>query len=635
MTRRRRLIGLALVACGALGVLRWFDMHPIELTVRDAETVGTPEIRDVPADVLVVVDHAVIARSAAAHSFEALDLSYGWANLARQEFGHFALVDATALGVDRHAAVRAVRAVVVTGSAVSAVSPRDVESFLAGGGTVLVERPDAAWAKAAGVHVAEPVAAGALDQLPRVLTLEDPSGVTAAELRAAPLPTTVAALEVIAPDTEVRLGVDGRPAWTTRRVGRGRLHATGLDVGRLVTALQQGVPTAGGLGVANRFEDRLSPYQQTCDLVADERLLDADVPYADLLERLFAHLLDDAGPLPRWWAFPDAAPGAYVATHDEESMGDVATWMADAEREWDVAGTDYVIAASRFTAEGAAQLGGDDRTLGLHYVTTLATGAPRHELGVGRILPFVRRYSLAEQAAEFESMTGFRPRSNRNHYLLWGDTWAGDFRRFAAAGIELDTSYGPDVDSLGYLFGTGLPFGALDGNGLPLPVDELPLLAAENLGGADRDFLFGLLRDSASRHHQVVTTLFHPNVFLWRPDAAIYEQWRDAFHEARRLGLWITHVDALIDHERARQSSSMTSIWSGGRLDVHAVAARDGLTLAVPARSAASTLQVEIDGEARAIDVDVETVGGRLFLIPLSSGPHRVTVLYGLEDPPR
>ncbi len=616
--RRPRISTVLITLIALAAVARWIDVHPYTYRAHEPELHGTAKRFERTADVLVLVDPGSVY-GAAGDSFENGDWSYGWMNLAEQEFGRFALTSTVYAGD-----LAGRRAVVVTRSALggATVMLPELRDFVRDGGLLVLEQPDASWQEFAGAHCGEPV-----DQ-PGALTLPGADPETADDLSHVPLVAGSVRSLLLAPDATPHLRVGNAVVASTIERGDGAVLSLGLDVGRAITALQQGTPAPGTFSVRNRYPDVLTAHIQSNDLVADAALLGSTIPVADVLERVVVALFDRHAPLPRWWAYPDAAPGAYLATHDEEEMGENAAWMADAERSWGVAGSDFVIGGHHLTPGAVQRFGGAGRTLGLHYVTSLDAGAPRHELGIWRFRPAVRPQTLAEQAAVFEEHASRKPRSNRNHYLLWDETYAGLFRRMAAQGIRVDSTYGPDVGAKGYLFGTAQPFIALDRNGLPLPVREVPFQTAEDLGGADRAFIWKLLADSASRHHQPVHTLFHPNVFGWRPDATLYETWRDSFREAKRLGLHITSVEALVATQRARGASAMRSTWSDRVLAIEVDAAHDGATLAIPAVWDGVRGAVSVDGDPVTAQ-RVSYAGGDLLLVVTAPGARSVRVVYG------
>jgi hypothetical protein len=623
----RRVVLLLLL--GLMGTLRWFDVHPVVVEAEDSLERGWPFSDTDPSDVLLLVDQEVVSQAAKGGRFDWADWSWGWANLLEQEVGRFAV---NVPGEIRLGALDGRRVLVVTRSATAASElwlPR-LRTFVDDGGVLIVERPSNRWAPLTGVQSgrgSDPVVS--LTKLPESVAPEHAAELEQMPWLTKPLhyrPTATTPLRVL-------VEADGLPVIVMRRSGKGSVITIGFDVGRQVTALQQGTPDQGSsFALTNRYTDVLSGHLEANDLVADRRLLGATIPFADQFERLIMATLHTGVPLPRWWLYPNAAPGAYLCTHDEERMGDAAAWMADAEAEWGFTSTFFVIPDSELTSAGIGRMSRTGQPVGLHQHSGLhdewGYDGPHHKLGVGRVRPGIRPWSYAEQADWVGRLVGAPPKLNRNHYLLWDAEWSLPFRKMAGAGIRLDSTYGPDVRTRGYLFATGLPFFALDRNGHPLPVRELPFLTAEDLGGADRAFHFKLLRESAERYHTAVTTLFHPNVFRWRPKRALYELWRDDFEEAKRLGLWITDMGELLRFIEARRVAPLTSTFDGGLLVVTADAGMEGMTLALPSQWEGSAAgPVTVDGKPVQI-TRMPQLGGDLLLIPLESGSRTIVVDY-------
>jgi len=568
----RRLLLLGVL--GALVLLRYFDVHPWVLRPGDPTVPGQALGRSTAGDLLLLVDPVQVRRSSTAGVPAAQDWSYGWVNLLAQEFGPAAVLAPAELTPERLAGRRAV---VVTRSVAAAGGPGPLLGpFVAAGGLLFVEQPGPGWSLAAGVQPAGDL---------RPLTSLTLAGAPGRLPELARLPGTWSAqpLQCTPPATPLVLAA-GEPRICAAPQGRGLVVVSGLDAGALLPGLQQGLPPGPGDGLATRHPAPLSPHLQTADLVADVRLLDNAVPYADLLERLLAGLLDLAGPLPRWWGYPEGRPGAYLVTHDEEGMGDRATWMVDLERTLPGGrSTWFLLPGSGLTTHGVGLLraGG---ALGLHWDLTADPQNGNLLLtGIGPVRPLATRLTLGEQGDWYLRRVGVSPTLNRNHYLLWEESWAAPFARLAAAGVLLDSSYGPDVQCRGYLFGTGRPFTALSEQGLPLPIQELPFQVAEELGGADAAFLEELLAQSARRYHTAVVALFHPNVFRWRPAVSTFLSYRDGFARAAHHGLWIADLEELRRFEQARQESPLASDFQEGRLTVAATARVPGLTLALPA----------------------------------------------------
>jgi hypothetical protein len=513
--------GLVLVVA-----LRYFDVHPILLD----ESVKTEPTKEVAArtggEVLIVADTGGIARSAEAGQFSRVDWSLAWVNTVEQELGPHAWVEAAQLrGLD----LAQYKVVIVTASA-GQIEDKDLlghlKAYVQGGGVLVLERPqgglrDQFSADGRGGE-RQPQA------ITRVLNLAEPY---AQQLKAMPLRTSYIGSSGPAPGAVTYLAMDGAPVIYRAPLERGQVITVELNWGLQLTAMQQGQPEED-FSVLNRYPEQLAPALESSDLVMDQRLLDNPVPYADLLEKFFVHgVLNDARPVVGLWPFPNAKQGALLMTHDEEQMGNKSAWMAQWERERGARSTYFVIPNELFTKVGASTLRDAGADVGLHWNRPQDGQGLFEPVGVWKVNPFMRARGLEQQAKE---LNGVLPKAakaaiNRNHYLLWGEDYTGVFRELAAAGFVMDSTYGPDKACRGYLFGTGLPFWAMDTNGFLMPIMEHPFISAEDLGGVGAEWVYARFLESQRGYHQAINVLFHPNVYLWKPSLELFDLWTSVY----------------------------------------------------------------------------------------------------------
>ncbi len=613
---------LALVL--ALGALRAMDLHPLLLPDDEQEQAGSPQTVRQAADLLLLIDNEVVAAAGKRNDFDAADWSYGWLGLADQELGRYALLGPGELQVN---ALDGRRVVVVTSSAIRAAElwlPQ-LKLFVEDGGLLVLERPTSRWDLLSGVEVASHhesplhdltgIRMGQVDDLPGI-----------------PWQTSVQHLKLVRPDVEVLAETEGQPVVLRRPLGKGAVLVLGLDVGRQIVALQQGRPEPGERQVVDRFPRVLGAGLHSDDLVADARLLSSTVPYADVFERFVMALIDETAPLPRWWSFPDAAPGAFLLSHDEAGLGDRAAWMPAAEAERGLLGTCFLsqgpglspLGLERFrSAEGAGC------TLGLAWNLEPGEEGLYEELGLWRVRPLRRRVTLQRQVEWFHALTGEAPVAHRSLHQRWTSSWMGPFRKMAKAGLQIDSSLGPaDARTQGYLFGTGLPFTLIDSNGMPLPLRELPFVIAGAQGPDSRQALERLLSESQELYHQAVTLALSPADFRAQPTVELYQLWKQAFELAQRSGHWVTHLPELDAFFSSRREGALSSDFADGRLSVTCQAVAAGQTLALPARwRGRPSTDLRVDGEA-VRPVQLRGVGGDLLLLPLQRGAHVVEARY-------
>lgn len=580
----------------------------------EPELSGTPDLASGPGDVLLVVSHAAILEAARADRFESSLWSYAWLNLLEQEVGTPAVADVEDFAV-QHLAGR--RLVVLTRSA-TLLPPEEgmlaaLGRFADGGGVVLLELPGADWAGLAGVVLTEDVVNPAartwrgapleLEDLPHALDDATPDSQDLKLLREMPVHTW---LKIgIMQDRDVRsLGrLSGAPVLYVQSRGRGSVLTLAVDLGHQLQSLQQGTP--GGPGWEVPETTGLIPgLPETQDLVAGPSMLDNTTPFADLLESWVLGLVEDAGgALPSWWRFPYEFDGLLALSHDEEEQGREGFHDLFAlEARLDAPGTVFVLPGDDLARRWPA----DAQDMELHWNRFMQGEWPPYRFS-----------TLAEQRAQVARLRGQAPLLCRIHYLAWGHDYAAPFRRMAAAGLALDSSYGPNRGR-GYLFGTGLPFRALDSNGLPLPTREWPFVAQEDWFGVDAPWVRRLLDDSARSFHQAPVLLLHPH--KWVSQAEGQEYLQSVVQAARHRRHWLAPMAEYLRFLEMRAQAVSTSRVSGGVLEAELQAPGPGLALRLP-RGAGD---VRLDGRpARTRPV---RVGDRWHvLVEVPPGAHHLT----------
>lgn len=546
---------------------------------------GQPFRADHPGDALVVVSERALRHAAEGGDFSQTLWSHAWAGLLEQELGAPSVVDLEDLSPGR---LGQARLVVFTRSATRREPAAEVLSAvgeaLEDGAAVLLEMPSDAWSELSGVVLSpEPVNPtgsfwrGQLlefQELPGTLQAA-PAGSSLRELLEMPVFTWLAQCLRLQPSVRALGRLSGQPLLYVRPRGRGLVLTLGFDLACQVHALQQGVP--GGPGFAVPEARGLVPgLSESQDLVLDSGLLDNRVPYADLLEGWIVAMAEQAtGPLPGWWRFPFEQDGVAVLSHDEEGRGREAFGELEAlQARLGIPSTVFALAGRDLPErwpEGA-------QDLELHWNSFLAGDFPPYE-----------RPDLRAQVARLQAVRGTPPRLNRTHFLAWGREYTEPFRQMAAAGLELDSTYGPNRGR-GYLFGTGLPFRVLDQDGMPLPLWEWPFVSQEDWAGANLEFLSGLLDDSTRAWHQAPVLLLHPHRLVATEEG---RRLVEAFvHRARQRRHRLTTMLEYHDFLRMRAQARMQSRMRGEVLEAELFAPGPGLAVHLPA----TLKEVRVDG---------------------------------------
>jgi hypothetical protein len=632
------IAGLLLLLTGAaLFQLRRLDANPYLLPPRwDGPPPSLPDVlRD--AEAAIVIDPTGIQGTSTGR-FSDRDFSGAWWNWLTQEIGPGAVLTPDALTPAR---LESIRLLVLTRSAAHAPTVEQlaaVHGVVDRGGAVLLELPAPGWEGLSGVALSGPeVTGGRLTHAAFALTAEEQAAFALLEL-----PARHRVASATTADTSAVLEVDGSPVAFLRRLGPGRVLTLAIDLGQLWQTLQQGRPD-DDQRVRNRYPDIQSLPLETSDMVADRALLKLETPVADVLEDGLFRLLSDEIALPSWWLFPRTAPGALLITHDEEGMGSKASWMAEADHAQGCTSTNFLVPSPALRGDDLSVYRDAAAEIGLHYVLPGPDGEDypgsgfdlegRFETyGLWKLQPLRRLLTPAEQWRWLDARNpGLLARVSRTHFLAWTRGYTDLFAGLVAAGIRLDSSYGPDLNDRGYLFGTGRPFRPLGPTGLPMPVLELPYVSAEDLGGADGAFLKRMLEDSASRSHQAVTVLFHPNSFRWHPSVPNYLAWRGLCGQARQLELWVPTCSELEAFSRARETATLRSTASGDVVSIGYAGAAEGTTLAVPARWLGRPLR-DVTGLSVSRERTVLQYGSNVRLLELPPGSGSLELHYAPTD---
>lgn len=550
----------------------------------------------------LVVDRARLAREAKAPPpFSRRDWSLAWLNTLGQEIGPAALLEVAALDSAGHEPARLERfGLIVLSRGASArleTAPAATLAALArwveAGGALVAELPGPALAELTGLAFTPPAGteppagatAGAAkaaarpdEGLPPARLWRDLRGApdflpTRPGLARLPLHTRLRAPSATAAGVETLATLEGQPFVCARPRGAGLVLSVCADFGLFLTATQQGLPQED-YTVVNRYPEILPNELKTADLMPDLAYHDNDVPIADLLERaIVQYARAGAGvPVPALWYWPDGALGVYLMTHDDEARGARAEWMPADETARGVPSTCYYIATWGLDGASLGRVAAGGHTVGLHWVRGTADYAMRETWPLPKLGPFLREVTLPGQTARLRrALAAVTPggagaghgadsgaaavRHCRLHYLLWDGRWARTFAQLAAAGYELDSSYGPDFHCKGYLFGTAYPFHPLDGNGRPYALFELPYQHSELEAGANGAWLDSLAAASRAGDHAAIVSLFHPPFMAFAPSAEAYRLWRELPERMAAAGHPAVTMERVLQFAREREGT--------------------------------------------------------------------------------
>ncbi len=590
------------------------------------EMKGRSDLHRCRGDVLLVVDEHVIAASGKLESFEYQNWSYAWLNFLDYAFGsNYAVVSSETLGKDD---LSQRRLIILTNSAVAsppvAATLEKLRVFAQSGGMVILEQPGRGWRPLSGVRLADDyINTGVGSARGRQLCYENlprgPQGGDLASFGADVADTPFCSLVKAADAVDIGVLSQGtffdHHLLYSRSLGRGWVVSLAFSLGLQLQGLQQGAPCGPGWQV-REATGMVPGLVETQDLALQHDLIDCNVPYADIFKDWLADFCSAGlGAWPRLYHLPYDYDGLLAVTHDDENLGPQAF-----RRLWELEEREH-IRSTLFTIcldEGEGQRWHPTQLRG-HEVARQACAFGLHWY---RFWPFP---TLQEQLGYgwrgWGGNRGPREVYSRIHFLHWGKSYAKPMRVLAAAGVALDSSYGPNCGR-GYLFGTGCPFRVLDDNGLPLPLWEWPFVAQEYWFDVDEDYMRHLLVDSQVRFHQALVILLHPHKWLSQPEGEAYLT--HTVREARSRHHWVANFADYQGFLWMRSQTKMTSSLHGDRLEVSLDVPQAGIALRLPG----TVSEVAIDGRP-ACCRRLTTNGGADVLLKLPEGKSRVTCRCG------
>lgn len=627
-----------------IGIGAWFNHSPITLEHTEEEMVGIAPPSVGRSDVLLLLPTPPTEHGA---TFSDLDFSLAWYNTLAQEVGPFLAEPATTLS---EGMLTGIHLVVVPATTAAQMEPEGITlltGYAMGGGSIIIELPGPRWAPITGIRHA--VTLGRWGK--RITAAEDSplQGDFQAKLLDTPLQTRLLRLDAsdFGADNpaDILMEIDGTPAHIHRRVGQGHAFIVSFDYGMTLTALQQGLPEPDlSISVPETGEEDAEdiPFTTPDQLVASPKLTQSTVPYADLLERHILYSTLRYYPSARLWLYPETQLGALVLTHEEGGMGDIALYMAEYEHEIGWSST-YFVSPTEISNDGLDALHAYGSSVGLAWHRG-PEDAIYKTRGIGRLQPMRRPLSLIDQLERLEGWSGRRIHSVRVRQQIWDREYTSTFRKMGAAGVGIDSSYGPvSAPQHGYLFGTGLPFYPIDTNGLLLPLYEMPFVLSDSavFTADDKDLMSKLIKESRSGFHQLITLDIDADTMRRNPHADTLQTWIQSFEVARREHHWITHLEEYIRFYEGRRKSTIRSHFSRSsrvlevEVELPGVLARSGdanlpaPAIAVPMRYQGAAIdKVTVNEQEIEQSQMARTGDGVLALIPVRPGLHSIMVEY-------
>ena len=620
-----------LLAAGLLHV------NPVTLGEELDAADGTEITHEGDADILVVVDYEAIRQSG--DSFQQRDFSAAWIDLIHREVGPVSVATPETFSVDL---LDAARAVVLSHSVSTEMPDASIDrirEFTLDGGTVVVERPDNRLRELFSADGEVGPRSGR-----QITHAEGVADDVAGQFEQMPLFTDYIGSTSPRDDATTLLSIDGAPAIYAAGFGDGTAVTVDFDLPRQLVTLRQGRPN-------DDFSLRIDGDRQrpptTADLVADDELLGADVPYADMLERfvIYGVLVPYAG-IPALWAYPDGADGAVAFVHEDSRLGDGGAWMLDHERSRGGSSTLMTSFDSGITDDGAEAIQADGGHLGLAWRPPHPSIARFETMGIGGFEPLRAPIGLGEQRdhlADIVAHGGIR--TSRAIDGIWSSDWSASLAHLAHHGITSDISY-EAPSHRGFAFGTGRPFMTITNEGLPLSLRQYPISVPS--AADEGPPLEALLEHSSSGHHQLLTISSRPSRFADYPDIGDFEQWLRQFDAIERHNHAILNIAEYARFQRQRRNTSLRSrlderislpddLDGGGEeanrqatmLRITAEVRRRGMTLIIPDRLRGAEFHGALEGVERVgsdivtnrVDTEESTLAGLpIRKVPLDRG---------------
>lgn len=603
----------------------YLDRHPFRLMSEDAlgHAMMPPQLGR--GETLLIIP----SPTQLSQNFEDLDFSFAWYNVLTQEIGPFSIALSDELKDEDLDKIRLIIIPRKTAALLNESQIALIENAVTQGKTLLIEMPDPNWAALTAIR-RTPQTGAAIRHF-----TDAPNSPLPAALRDAllnfPLDTQVLRLDTLdnAPlgQSDLLLELDGAIAHYHLAHGAGHVFVLGFDMGRALTALEQGRPN-------DNFQIPLDEkkHARPAALILNDKLATNTIPYADILKRHVLQSVWRLAPQPVLWPFPNAEKSTLIITHDVHKSGDLAQYIVSDEQNRGHVST-LLVSAENTTAPWLTQTSALGFDIGVLLVRPPEEQIWR-QAGIAGFKPvWIERNILAQK-----NIISKRAQRNilacRMFANSWDSMYTTTFRKLAAAKCQIDLSYMPSKGQYGYLFGSGFPFLPMDRGGMPFPVYEFPTLLSDTSDATvSPDIAATLLQTSAELYHQPVVFNFSADTMREHPNFHAIDAWTKATELAGQLHIRMTTVQAFMEHYSARRQAKIESSFNENNrtldINIDLPETREAYTLALPTQTIYGSLHALIVDQNPHDSQTLNTVsGGIQLLIPLNSGVHHVQAQY-------
>jgi len=431
------------------------------------DTIETNILRRNDSDTLLLISPSEIRKSSLNNTFSQQNWNAAWINTLEQEIGYFSVSDNITDIKDKQA--------IIISSSVQNINPTFIKTNVQEGKTIVIERPQQEIASYFGVNILKKNAAS--------------KKITSKFLEEMPLNCD---FDIVScKKFKVLMSIDRKPAIIYKRLGKGKLIFILFDYSKQLVSLQQGVPN-DDFYLKHKYG--LIGMIETADMAFDERLLDNNIPHADVLESFIIGLLG----VPRWGKLPAGCNSALVISHDEDYCNEHFLKMIEEEIKAGIKSTFFITPLKTILDKKLKFMIKNNIEIGIHWDRF------PNEL-------FFKKKSNKDLLNHIK-LSKTQIISSRIHYLKWNNHYTNTFRLLIKNGIKVDSTYGINFGK-GYVFSTSYFFHPIDTNGSLMHILELPFEIMENRGDVTLNYIKNLIIDNDAKYHGVLCFNFHPSKY--------------------------------------------------------------------------------------------------------------------------
>ena len=512
------------------------------------------------SDVLLLMAPKEIKKSSFKNNFYLQDWSAAWINTLEQEIGYFSVSDDIRDIKDKKC--------VIISSSISDIDSEFIKKNIQKGKTVIIEKPNEEVASYFGVKISKKNVKG--------------KKITSKFLKGLPLNCN---LDIISfRDFKILMEIDENPAIISKNLSKGKLILIFFDYSKQLVSLQQGVPAKD---YSLRHKYGLLGITEPADMVYNEKFLNNNVPYADILENFIINLLD----VPRWRKLPSGYSSAIVMSHDEDYCDERFIKMIEEEVDMQISPTFFATSFNTILTKNLKYMIMNNVEIGVHWDKF------PNEL-------FFRKKSSYDLYNQIKLLKT-KVISSRIHFLKWGNHYTNAFRLLIENGIKVDSTYGMNFGK-GYIFSTSYFFHPIDTNGIIMPILEFPFQVMEKRGGVDFTYLNEIIKENNDKYRGVLCFNFHLSKYRFSKDLR-----KKIIELALKNNVLIFNLREYYDFYNRRLNSSIKIIKNKIIID-----AKTKLNLNVPHKFN----EIKLDRKKKPLkNVD------NFYTIPIQKGKHIIT----------